>query len=101
MSALTLEVRPVGNQLLVYPCAPYSKEGKYEQNAISFTFILKTRISVSYIPAMKEQLFLFLIEQRNLHADTSITELGEVFLADLLKIWFATAWCANESLLQL
>lgn len=99
---LKLEVWPVRNQLLVYPCAPYHEEGKYEQNAISFMFILKTRIRVSYIPAMKEQLLLFLIEQKNLHADTSITELGEIFLAeDLLKIWCAIAWRANASLLQL
>ena len=58
----------------------------------------------SYLRAMKEQSFLFLIELKNSHADSSTTELGEVCLAaDLLKICYSvtTAWCANTNLLQL
>lgn len=58
----------------------------------------------SFLPAVKEQLFLFLIELKNSHADSSTTEPGVVCLAaDLLKICSSVtiARCANTSVLQL
>lgn len=97
-----LEAQPVWNQVLVYSCAPFYKDGKYKQSEDSFMFILNPEYTSatcgSYIPAVKEQSFLFQSKQKNLNTDTSATELGEVSLAeDLLKKCYSLfALCANK-----